>query len=189
MCPQFKDEGIVADHMSITILGEAGTGKTSIVNRLQLNIFSNSLPLTLGAEYSYSRVVVNNSPVDMRICDIAGQNFSDALKRNYMRNSQGALLVFDLTEPRSISNLPYWLSNYLAANNSDHKLPILLVGNKLDLYNERRITISEVRRFLNFMEVELELKTNIVGFIETSAKSGEGVRNVFSTLSRHIIKM
>lgn len=187
MSDHFSGEQIETDIISITLLGASGIGKTSLVRRFHHGFFMKNLPLTLGAEYSFGKVSIDTGPTNIRICDIACQNFFSTLKQNFMRNTHGAMLVFDLTEPKSFNNLHSWLYDYLAANNFDKQLPILLVGNKLDLAVDRRIRITDIRRFLNLMEIESELQPNIVGFVETSAKTGIGINEGFSLISRKIM--
>ncbi len=167
--------------ITITILGEPGTGKTSLKNYLLGQEFDESQAMTLGANFNFTSL--NN--IKLRICDIAGQSSYQIVRKNYMKRSDGALLVFDLTNPDSFHKLSEWTNAYTSMNSSK-TIPILIVGNKSDLQENRKVMLEDVEIYQRRLENHPILKYNIVGYLETSAKTGDNVSKAFSQVAKII---
>lgn len=174
------------DVLAITVIGCASTGKSSVIRALQGKFNDNEL-MTIGAQFSINTIELDNIVYRIRICDIAGQTSFSFVRQNFMRNSMGAIVIFDITRPESFLKINEWIFDYLSANNFDITLPILLVGNKSDLEENRKVRITDVNRLLRTITSELKVAPNIIGYIETSAKNGEGVHAAFQKLSTFIV--
>ncbi len=110
--------------------------------------------------------------VKLQIWDTGGQERFSSIRPMYYRGSLGALLIFDLTSYESFEHLPQWIEEVRSNIKSD--VPFLLVGNKSDLLEERAVSIEEINSFTD--------KFNLY-YMETSAKTGEGVGDCFYILA------
>lgn len=131
------------------LLGNSGVGKTSIMRRYlekQDPIFP-SQP-TIGVDFRLKTgIVLNNKKIKLHLWDTAGQECFNSLIESYYKGIAGAIIVFDLTDNRSFQSVQHWL-NQIAYNSSTNiRCPILLVGNKSDLENERVISKLEAETF------------------------------------------
>ena len=110
--------------------------------------------------------------VKLQIWDTGGQERFSSIRPMYYRGSLGALLIFDLTSYESFEHLPQWIEEVRSNIKSD--VPFLLVGNKSDLLDQRAVSIEEINSFTD--------KFNLY-YMETSAKTGEGVGDCFYILA------
>lgn len=162
----------------IIIVGDPCSGKTCLAERYINNDFIEDSRMTIGVDY-FSRTLSyfwKGQLVKMRlsIWDTAGQERFQSLAMNYYREANGAIIVFDLTDPESLCSVEtYWL-NQVRTHCQD--MPIFLVGNKLESINSDGLR----ERAQTFA------KANGLEYFETSAKTGQGVRNVFETMIAHL---
>ncbi|MDH5403683.1 MAG: GTP-binding protein, partial [Candidatus Heimdallarchaeota archaeon] len=154
--------------------------------RLVRQLFTKETPVTIGANFSFIKQTIGNHEYKFKLCDIAGQASFEMVRKNYMINSHGALMVFDLTDQSSLQKLEKWIIDYVQVN-SDKEVSILLVGNKLDLADERKVSLSDVNRFLKLANSHEKINNSIIGYIETSALNGVNINIGFDQLSRAII--
>ncbi|MHA2251022.1 MAG: Rab family GTPase [Candidatus Kariarchaeaceae archaeon] len=174
-----------SEMITVTLLGEPGTGKTSIRNHLFGDPFEEQIAMTVGATYKTTQIKLSAKPIKLRICDIAGQSSFEIVRKHYFNRSDGALLVFDLTNINSFKKLTSWANEYLESH-QNQKIPILLVGNKSDLEADRQVRLKDIEVFLRAVENNPVLDEHIIGYIETSAKTGENVNNGFVQISKAI---
>ena len=145
------------------LVGDSGTGKSSLINRFAEDTFSDEFSSTIGVDYKVKQVIVMDEKVKMQIWDTAGQERFLSITSQYFRNSDGLVIVFDVTNRNSFNNLQYWLDE--AQNNCDPKTLKFIVGNKID--NEIRMVSYG----------EGEAKADMIGckYFETSSKTGQNV--------------
>lgn len=174
--------------ITVTLIGEPGTGKTSIRKQFLGESFSGNQSMSIGATYKFTNIAIQNKPIKLRICDIAGQQSFEFVRQNYMNRSNGALLIFDITNIESFKKVTEWATEFLIVN-PDKQIPILVVGNKSDLAQERKVRLKDVEYFLKTVENNKILEKNIIGYIEASAKTGDNVSNIFSKLTYEIEKL
>jgi small GTP-binding protein len=146
-----------------------------MVERLTEGIFPDDAQSTVGVEFKAFAVPVEDRTVRLQIWDTAGQERFKAVSKAYFRNAVGAVLVFDITQDSTFEDLSTWLSDLqqLAHPNAF----ILLVGNKCDLEDQRRIGGKEAKDFAD---------QHRLGYIETSALSGHNVTETFTRLAFEI---
>lgn len=141
--------------LKLTILGDSGVGKTSLLNRFVKNEFNEDEYTTIGAAFA-TKVTKNDTkkPIKLQIWEIGGKYPVDA----YIRGHCGFFLVFDLTSKESFINLLSWKKRI-----DDHAregAPLVLIGNKADL-PERKVTMDEIMGFCDTYQAQ---------YFETSAK-------------------
>ncbi|EAY13050.1 small GTP-binding protein, putative [Trichomonas vaginalis G3] len=150
------------------VVGSSGVGKTSLIEYLINGKFNENTQPTIAVDYKTTILEIDGQEVKMNIYDTAGQEKYKALSRSYFRKSDCVLLVFDLTEKQSYDDANAWYLEIL--QNCDFDSKILLVGNKADEINTRVISNTTA---------ELYAKSRNIIYIETSAKTGENVREAF----------
>ncbi|OBA15485.1 uncharacterized protein OGAPODRAFT_16436 [Ogataea polymorpha] len=157
----------------LVLLGESAVGKSSIVHRFVKDSFTDSRESTIGAAFLTQTIQIDaNTTVKFEIWDTAGQERYRSLASMYYRNAQAALVVFDITQESSLDKAKYWIKELQKQASSG--IVIALVGNKLDLEEERKISKDEAQAFAN----ELGLM-----YAEVSAKTGEKVKDCFKDIA------
>ncbi|KAL6234237.1 hypothetical protein BDW75DRAFT_169865 [Aspergillus navahoensis] len=118
----------------------------------------------------------------LSLWDTAGQETYKSITRSYFRGASGALLVFDITRPATFASCTQWLQDLRQI--AEEGIVVILVGNKSDLagddtgLNQRRVTRQEAEEWCRM--------NNVVRYLETSAKSGEGVERAFLEVAERI---
>ena len=113
----------------------------------------------------------------MDFWDTKGQERYRSLIKIFIKDSDCIVLGFDITHKRSFDEIKEFFLPYVK-NNSKVKL-IYIIGNKIDLYEERQVSKKEAIDFS---------KENNLRYFETSCKTGEGIKNFIEDLSNEIIK-
>jgi small GTP-binding protein len=162
--------------MKICLLGDGGVGKTSLVYRFIQNRFSTDFKSTLGVNLLKHEVMIDNLRITAQIWDLGGQDKYEGLRKLYLDGSQGALLVFDKTNQASFDNLNKWVNSFRDLRGEK---PMMLIGNKLDLKEFIAIDDPTAKSYAD---------SNNMGYISTSAKTGEQVETAFTSLIKEVIK-
>ena len=156
--------------LKLLFLGDASVGKTSILANYNGNIFEEQTIGTIGVEYVYKTITYKNFKIKLQIWDTSGEERFRSITKSFYRNADGLFLLYDLTNENSFDSIKNWIRNIREYNND---LKILLIGNKLDLIEERVISTEKATNFA---------KNNNLEYIETSAKDGTNIKKSFETL-------
>ena len=124
------------------LLGHSEVGKTTFFNKIINKIEKNYLS-TIGMEIINIPAKVYNEEISIKLADTAGQERYRSLTKNFIKNVDGILLMFDVTNVESFNSVDYWV-NSIKENNQNHI--IILVGNKIDSTEKRLITKSEEKK-------------------------------------------
>lgn len=150
----------------VLVVGDIGTGKTSIIKRYVHNIFSIHYKATIGVDFALK--VINWEPdtvVRLQLWDIAGQERFGNMTRVYYKEAVGAIIVFDVTRVSTFEAVTKWkfdIDQKVKLANGDD-IPVVLLANKCDLAKEGLVKNSTQ------MEKFCEEK-GFAGWFETSAK-------------------
>ncbi|CAL8096244.1 unnamed protein product [Calicophoron daubneyi] len=151
----------------LVLLGESAVGKSSIVLRFVKSQFSEFQEATIGAAFLTQTVVCGDPQRTVRfeIWDTAGQERYHSLAPMYYRGAQAAIIVYDITNAGSFQRAKSWVNELNEQANSVKV--IALAGNKLDLEEQRAVTVDEAQAYatengLIFMETSAKTATNIV---------------------------
>ncbi len=163
----------------VVMIGAGGSGKTALVNRFLTNRFSEQYIVTIGSQFAVKTVQAidfNGTEVLVKLLvwDLAGQQRFDFIRSSYYQGSRGALLVFDTTRKSTFLELPRWLEE--ADKALGMRIPIVLLANKVDLVEERVIDTETGKQFAE--------ENNLVGYLETSALTGQNVEEAFRQLAQ-----
>uniref|UniRef100_A0A6B2LLT0 Uncharacterized protein n=1 Tax=Arcella intermedia TaxID=1963864 RepID=A0A6B2LLT0_9EUKA len=150
------------------MIGDSSVGKTSICTRFTDNTFTDNFIATLGVDFKIRTITIGDKKVRLQVWDTAGQERFRTITQAYYRGAHGVILVYDITDRETFSNIGRWLedtSNYAP----DYALK-MLVGNKADLLEERVVTTKEGADYARLK--------NLV-FMEASAKTCENIDKMF----------
>ncbi len=159
----------------VIIAGDECVGKTACIRRFVDSKFSESYKQTLGFEVSIKVITINQNPVILSIFDVAGQKSYQKIRANYYTGANGYCLLFDQTNYNTFNHLEEWFREIRAVSPSS---PILLIGNKNDV-PQKQVTSEDVSLALK--------KYGIPAFIKTSAKTGEGIQEMFLQIGNIMI--
>jgi small GTP-binding protein len=164
----------------IIVIGPAAVGKSSLIRRFVENKFSLLYKFTIGVDFLTKEVKYEpNETAKLIIWDIGGQDRFKTLRRNFYDGTHGALVVFDLSRTQTFPKIKEWISDFRRTIEED--VPIIIIGNKLDL-------VSEIGKVIDRNEVHQFAEKVGALLIETSAKTGENVEEAFVKLTQKIIK-
>uniref|UniRef100_A0A672MS32 Ras-related protein Rab-6B n=2 Tax=Euteleostomi TaxID=117571 RepID=A0A672MS32_SINGR len=143
-------------------------GKTSLITRFMYDSFDNTYQATIGIDFLSKTMYLEDRTVRLQLWDTAGQERFRSLIPSYIRDSTVAVVVYDITNVNSFQQTTKWIDDVRTERGSD--VIIMLVGNKTDLADKRQVSIEEGER---------KAKELNVMFIETSAKAGYNVKQLF----------
>ncbi len=155
----------------IILTGSFCVGKTSLISRFVYQRFPFNYQTTLGVRIDKKLVETGDVNVNMIIWDIGGEQTQARVPESYYLGSSGVIYVFDLSRPSSFYNMA---NDVEFIRKKLPKSPIIIVGNKVDLLDER--TLEEVKSIL---PIEPDFYT--------SARVGNNVEDVFLKLAQAMI--
>ncbi|KAG8199018.1 hypothetical protein JTE90_001813 [Oedothorax gibbosus] len=161
----------------VVLLGEGCVGKTSLVLRYVENKFNEKHFSTLQASFLTKKLSIASKKVNLAIWDTAGQERFHALGPIYYRDSNGAILVYDITDEDSFSKVKNWVKELRKMLGED--VCLCIAGNKMDLEKERAVPIGEAESYAASVKAKHFL---------TSAKQNRGIEELFLDLTRRMIE-
>ena len=165
------DEGVSVEDLikfKLIVVGNQGTGKSSILNRFVNETFEENYQATIGLDFQSKNITIHDQDVRLIIYDTAGQEKFRSLIPMYIREAQIILLVYDICDKESFDAIPKWIQEINDVLNRE--VVFALIGNKLDIENERKISFEEGKK--------LAEQHNYL-FQEVSAKTGKNFENLF----------
>ncbi len=156
-------------NFKVIIIGDSGVGKSSIISRACKNKFEENYQATVGFEFLLLYYIVNDAKIKLQIWDTCGQEMYRSLVQGFYRNTSLAILVYDISNKSSYDNLDNWLKDI--RSRLDPEVPIIIVGNKYDLENERKILLKDAQEFSKNNRTKF--------FTECSAKTAYNIENIF----------
>ena len=157
------------------IIGDSNVGKSSIMTRYCDNIFNLSNISSTGIDFRYKTVNIDDKKIKFQLWDTPGQEKFRTLTTAYYKNAHIIILVFDITNKISFQNINRWLNEIKQILTPNVK--IFLIGNKCDEL-KREVTTEEVTLYAQ--------ELNII-YIETSAKTGDGITDIFHTIGQNMM--
>jgi len=163
-----SDFGNPLRKFKLVFLGEQSVGKTSLITRFMYDSFDNTYQATIGIDFLSKTMYLEDRTVRLQLWDTAGQERFRSLIPSYIRDSSVAVVVYDITNVNSFQQTNKWIDDVRAERGND--VIIMLVGNKTDLAEKRQVATESG---------EAKAKELNVMFIETSAKAGHNVKQLF----------
>ena len=154
-------------------------GKSSFILKYTDNVFSLDYLTTLGVDYKHKKIKLKNGKdVRLRIFDTAGQERFKSVSASFIKKADGVILIYDIGEKDSFEAVENWIKSIREIGKD--KLPIILVGNKCDL--------SDDKRMISLKEGQDKADEFNIPFYETSCKEGINIKEVFEKLIDDIIE-
>ena len=159
----------------IIIIGDSGVGKSNILGRYLHNEFHEDTKSTVGVEFGSKKMVIENTSIKLQIWDTAGEERYRSITSAYYKGSKGCFIVYDITNPQSFEDIQKWYEEI--KRSGDKGVSIILVGNKCDLENERKISTEAGKNKAKEMNCP---------FYETSALNNIMIEEVFKSICEDI---
>jgi len=169
--------------LKVVILGDSGSGKTSLMMQYLQKKFTSQYKATIGVEFLRKETMVDDRLVIMQMWDTAGQErFSSFLGAAFYRGADCCVLVFDVNVAKSFENLDTWRDEFLiqAGPRDPDNFPFVVLGNKIDLEGQR--VISQ-KRALEWCQ-----SRGNIPYFETSAKEAINVEQAFQTVTKNALR-
>ena len=161
----------------VLLLGSNAVGKTTTFKSITGELLDVSYRPSLSVNVGYKLFEVNGKQLGLRIWDLGGQLLHRQVWRNYYANTNGCLLIYDITRKNTYTEIQNWkeeMSQHLKSN-----IPLILVGNKCDLQTKRAVSREEG------ILLKKRLKAN--AFYETSALKKINIIEVFEELISFLV--
>ena len=163
----------------LLIIGDSQVGKTSFLSRYTKGVFNLTYLSTAGIEFFSKDEIINNRKIRIELWDTAGSEKFFSLTSNFLGNAQGIMVMFDVTNIDSFESLINWTDSIKThLSNGIENIPVIIIGNKIDI-KEREIKSIDANKYCN----DLGFK-----YFETSAKTGENVRDTIIYLVKEVLK-
>ncbi|CAD2094930.1 rab family, other [Plasmodium vinckei petteri] len=161
----------------IILIGDSGVGKSCILLRFSDDHFTESYITTIGVDFRFRTLKVDDKVVKLQIWDTAGQERFRTITSAYYRGADGIIIIYDTTDRNSFLHINDWMTEINKYTNEDTCK--LLVGNKFDCKDEIEVPTAEG---------ESKAKELSIPFIETSAKDSLNVELAFTMITQELIK-
>jgi len=163
----------------LVLLGDAGVGKTALAVQFVKGQFNEFTESTIGASFMNQTVTLaDDTLVKFQIWDTAGQERFHSLAPMYYRGAQAAIVVYDITNDGSFIKAKGWVKEL--QQQGDPNVIVVLVGNKTDMAESRKVDPSIAQSYA---------QDNGLFFIETSAKTGSNVQELFMKIAKQLPKV
>jgi len=163
----------------LVVLGSGGVGKSALTVQFVQGIFVEKYDPTIEDSYR-KQVEIDGQQCMLEILDTAGTEQFTAMRDLYMKNGQGFVLVYSIIAQSTFNDLPDLRDQIIRVKDTDN-VPLVLVGNKCDLGDQRVISTDQGK--------DLARKWNNCIFLESSAKTRVNVEQIFFQLIREINKI
>ena len=160
----------------VSIIGDYAVGKTSLIKRYMTGSFDEAYKATLGAAIHTFQTKVGKAEVSLQVWDLAGQTSFRRVRVQYLFGTDFAVAVFDLTRKESLDCVEEWIED---VKQGAPGVLLYLVGNKSDLKEDRAVDEASAKN--------LRKKLQMLDYLETSAKDGTNVQELFQNISKLLL--
>ena len=162
----------------VIVIGSSGVGKTCLTIRALKGEFNALVNPTIGFEFLTMKLKYNNKIIALQIWDTCGQEVYQSVVSHFYKKASMAILVYSIADKKTFTDLNKWLDEI--KNNADSDIKIALVGNKIDLQDNRDVTKEEALEFKNNKNLDL--------IFESSAKHGDNSKDIFFETAKLLYK-
>eukprot|EP01080_Neovahlkampfia_damariscottae_P009948 gene9948-2269_t len=176
-----KPEAVQEEEISIGVFGDSGIGKTTIIIQFLKSIFVEEHDPTIEDYFETSRYFGKQQKTitKLSILDSAGQEDYQTLVPQQMRDAEGFMVVYSITDKKSFEKVVEFQKKITQVKEKVKKIPIILIGNKIDLEESRQVTREEGQKLA---------KEFGIPFLETSAKTRINIDESFEQISLDVRK-
>ncbi|EIW60964.1 GTP-binding protein ypt1 [Trametes versicolor FP-101664 SS1] len=159
----------------LLLIGDSGVGKSCLLLRFAEDAFTDSYLSTIGVDFKIRTIELEGKTVKLQIWDTAGQERFRTIAAAYYRGAQGIIMVYDVTEQETFSNVKGWITEI--ERYASEGVKKLIIGNKSDLVERKVVEYSIAKEFADSLSIP---------FIETSAKNSTNVEEAFTLMAKTI---
>ena len=178
------EEGAKEYVYKVLVVGDIGTGKTSIIKRFVHNIFSEHYKSTIGVDFALKIMHWDEkTTVKLQLWDIAGQERFGNMTRVYYKEAVGAFVVFDVTRTSTFEAVAKWkndLDEKVTLGPDDRPIPVVLLANKSDLPRDASL--------MSQAQIDKYCEKGFIGCYETSAKNNANIEKAAKALVAKILE-
>ena len=161
----------------LVLLGQNGVGMSCLMVRFVEGRFDHLLEATIGAAFMTQTVNLDDTTIKFEIWDIAGQEKYFSLASMFYREAQAVIVVYDITSQDAFARAKMWVKEL--QHQASPNIIIALAGNKADMARERMVEYDEAQSYA---------EENSLLFMETSAKTGMNVNEMFLAIAKKLPK-
>ncbi len=169
----------------VSICGDGGVGKTSIINSYLGQGFQTNYKVTIGCQIATYEQLIADKMIKFQFWDLAGQQRFEFVRSAFYRGSHGAILVFDRTRRSSLHNLQKWVTEILS--NLDHEVPFIILGNKSDLTEKIQVDDQEIVEIIS--KISQQTQNSEIPYFLTSAQSGVNLKEALTSIGQKLRKL
>jgi DnaJ family protein C protein 27 len=169
--------GLAPFRIKVLSMGSAGSGKSCLIKRYCEERFVTKYIATIGVDYGVKPVKVDGADVRVNFWDLSGHKEFLEVRNEFYKDTQGVLLLYDVSSRESFDELDGWLSEATKYGANPRELPVVLCANKAD--KKRAVSEDEGRQYA---------VTRGLTYFETSASSGQNVHEMFDFLFREVVR-
>eukprot|EP00062_Callorhinchus_milii_P017624 gi/632970225/ref/XP_007901530.1/ PREDICTED: ras-related protein Rab-43 [Callorhinchus milii] len=162
----------------IVLIGDAGVGKTCVVQRFKSGIFVERQGNTIGVDFTMRTLDIQGKRVKLQIWDTAGQERFRTITQSYYRSANGAIIAYDISKRTSFESVPRWIEDVRKYAGSN--IVQLLIGNKSDLCSLRAVQLPEAQTLAAHYD-------DMLSVVETSAKDASNVEEAFVQMGTELM--
>jgi len=172
--------GVAPSRIKILSMGSAGAGKSCLIKRYCEERFVSKYIATIGVDYGVKPVTIDRiGEFRINFWDLSGHSEFFEVRNEFYKDTQGCLLVYDVTDRKSFYHLDEWLAEATKYGASPREIPIALCANKIDKKKDQAVSEEEGREWANARGVT---------YFETSASSGANVHEMFDFLFKEVVR-
>eukprot|EP01083_Nonionella_stella_P042147 114037_1 len=162
----------------VILVGDSAVGKSSILHKYVDNQDTDLYLQTIGVDFKIKTIFIEDNAVKLQIWDTTGQERFRSITTSYYKGSNIFLVVFDITDRKSFTNVERHLHQINQHANHGNLYGMMLIGNKCDLKNDRVIDAEEAQQIANQSNVQ---------YLEVSAKTGERLDSMFQCAAKNAV--
>ena len=164
------------EKINVILIGDSTVGKTSIIKQYFEEQMIGNYLATAGVEQYSKNLNMNGKLIKLKVWDTAGQERYRSLTKNFYKNAQGVIIVYDVSNRESFRNIKIWIDS-IHENKTSDSVKIIVVGNKIDL--PREVSNEEAKKYC---------ESNNMIYLETSAKRNIGVEDIFKKITYLVLE-
>lgn len=169
----------IPDKVNVLLLGAYAVGKTSIAVKRLSGVFRSEYTPTVEEKYEIKQALESGEEIQVTILDTAGLDEYSTAMDDWIAQCDAYVLTYSITSQESFLLLKD-LINQVEVIKRTKNVPMVMVGNKKDMENERAVNSEEAKAFANSFGLQL---------MEASARTGENVTQIFEVLLKEYFRI